>query len=29
MSGHANAKPMVSDIFVKGAVEGWIIALSS
>ena len=29
MSGHANAKPMVTDIFVKGAVQGWNIATSS
>lgn len=29
MSGHPNAKPMVTDIFVKGAVQGWNIAASS
>lgn len=29
MSGHANAKPMITDIFVKGAVQGWGIATSS
>ena len=29
MSGHANAKPMITDVFVKGAVQGWQIATSS
>lgn len=29
MSGHPNAKPMVTDVFVKGAVQGWGIATSS
>ena len=29
MSGHENAKPMVTDVFVKGAVQGWNIATSS
>lgn len=29
MSAHANAKPMVTDIFVKGAVDGWKIATTS
>ena len=29
MSGHANAKPMITDVFVKGAIQGWQIATSS
>lgn len=29
MSGHENSKPMVTDIFVKGACQGWGIATSS
>ena len=29
MSGHENAKPMITDVFVKGAVQGWNIAASS
>ena len=29
MSAHENAKPMVTDIFVKGAVQGWQIAVTS
>ena len=29
MSGHANAKPMITDVFVKGAIQGWQIACSS
>lgn len=29
MSGHENAKPMVTDVFVKGAVQGWNIATTS
>ncbi|MDY3116022.1 MAG: YjiG family protein [Sutterella sp.] len=28
-SEHSNSKPMVTDIFVKGAVHGWQIATSS
>mgnify|MGYP003378249264 FL=1 len=26
---HANSKPMVTDIFVKGALQGWDIATHS
>ena len=29
MSGHESANPMVTDVFVKGAVQGWNIATSS
>ena len=29
MSGHTNANPMITDVFVKGAVQGWQIAVSS
>ncbi len=29
MSGHSNAKPMITDVFVKGAVQGWGIATTS
>ena len=29
MSSNANSKPMVTDVFVKGAVHGWQIATSS
>ena len=29
MSAHENAKPMVTDIFVKGAVQGWQIGVTS
>lgn len=29
MSGHESANPMVTDVFVKGAVQGWNIAVSS
>ena len=29
MSGHANAKPMITDVFVTGAIQGWQIATSS
>ena len=29
MSGHANAKPMITDVFAKGAIQGWQIATSS
>lgn len=29
MSTHANSKPMITDVFVKGAVHGWQIATSS
>ena len=29
MSGHTNATPMITDVFVKGAVQGWQIAVSS
>lgn len=29
MSGHTNANPMITDVFVKGAVQGWQIATSS
>ena len=29
MSGHANAKPMITDVFVKGAIQGWQIATTS
>ena len=26
---HENAKPMVTDVFVKGAIQGWNIATHS
>ena len=29
MSGHESANPMVTDVFVKGAVQGWNIAVTS
>ena len=29
MSGHNNPNPMVTDVFVKGAVQGWNIAVTS
>ena len=29
MSGHTNANPMITDVFVKGAVQGWQLAVSS
>ena len=29
MSGHNNPNPMVTDVFVKGAIQGWNIATSS
>lgn len=29
MSAHPNSKPMVTDVFVKGANQGWAIATSS
>lgn len=29
MSVHENAKPMVTDIFVKGAAQGWNISVTS
>ena len=29
MSGHESANPLVTDVFVKGAVQGWNIAVTS
>lgn len=29
MSSHANAKPMITDVFVRGAVQGWEISIKS